>query len=75
MSNGKIYQDKEIQCYCGDTFVFTAGEQEFYERKGLNDPKRCEKCKAKKRAFFDKKESRGDGPALGAIDGVDDGTQ
>jgi cold shock CspA family protein len=37
------YQDKLINCRdCGGQFVFTAGEQEFYDTKGfLNAPTRC----------------------------------
>ena len=37
------YTDKEIICKdCGNGFVFTAGEQEFYAQKGLqNEPARC----------------------------------
>lgn len=37
------YQDKRIDCRdCGGQFIFTAGEQEFYDAKGfLNAPTRC----------------------------------
>jgi len=36
------FQDKTLTCVdCGQTFVFTAGEQEFYAQKGFqNAPKR-----------------------------------
>ena len=31
-----MYQDKSITCRdCGEDFVFTAGEQEFYAQKGF----------------------------------------
>ena len=45
-----MYQDKEIVCKdCGNTFVFTAGEQEFYAEKGFqNEPKSCKECRAAK---------------------------
>lgn len=45
------FQDKTLTCMdCGQTFVFTAGEQEFYAQKGFqNEPKRCKSCKATKR--------------------------
>jgi hypothetical protein len=45
MENGKL--DKEIICKrCGDKFLFTAGEQKFYEKHGFShDPKRCPKCR------------------------------
>ena len=37
------FEDKELVCAdCGKTFVFTAGEQEFYAGRGLtNEPRRC----------------------------------
>jgi CxxC-x17-CxxC domain-containing protein len=46
------FQDKTLSCVdCGQTFVFTAGEQEFYAQKGFqNAPKRCKACKSTKRA-------------------------
>ena len=45
------YTDKSITCPdCGSTFIFTAGEQEFFASKGFsNDPKRCPKCRQAKR--------------------------
>lgn len=49
-----MYEDKTLQCKdCGQDFVFTAGEQEFYEEKGFrNPPARCKDCRdAKKRAM------------------------
>ena len=41
------YADKELVCAdCGTTFVFTAGEQEFYAGRGLtNEPRRCGDCR------------------------------
>ena len=41
------YQDETIQCCsCHSTFVFTAREQELYERKGYeHKPKRCARCR------------------------------
>jgi CxxC-x17-CxxC domain-containing protein len=46
------YQDKTLTCAdCGQPFVFTAGEQEFFAQKGFqNPPKRCKACKATKRS-------------------------
>jgi CxxC-x17-CxxC domain-containing protein len=45
------YQDKTLNCVdCGQQFVFTAGEQEFYAQKGfMNEPKRCKSCKASRK--------------------------
>ncbi len=43
--------DKNLTCKdCGATFVFTEGEQAFYQEKGFtNEPQRCPDCrKAKK---------------------------
>ena len=42
------FQDKKLTCVdCGCEFTFTAGEQEFYKEKGLdNEPKRCRECRA-----------------------------
>lgn len=39
--------DKTIVCKdCGEEFVFTEGEQEFYKEKGFeNDPVRCANCR------------------------------
>lgn len=44
--------DKTLRCReCGVSFVFTAGEQEFYQSKGLlNEPGRCPACRAARRA-------------------------
>ncbi|NEZ45794.1 cytochrome C551 [Clostridium niameyense] len=45
--------DKNLVCSdCGNEFVFTEGEQEFYKEKGFeNEPKRCPECrKARKQS-------------------------
>jgi CxxC-x17-CxxC domain-containing protein len=46
------YADKTITCRdCGQSFVFTAGEQEFYEQKGFNnEPTRCPSCRQARKA-------------------------
>ncbi len=45
------YRDKSLICRdCGGTFVFTAGEQAFYQEKGLlNEPRRCPVCRSSRR--------------------------
>lgn len=45
------YKDKTIKCVdCGEEFVFTAGEQEFYAEKGfVNEPKRCKSCREQRK--------------------------
>ena len=51
---GKAIQmeDKTLICQdCGQEFIFTVGEQEFYKEKGFeNEPKRCKACRDKKKA-------------------------
>ena len=49
-----MYEDKILRCKdCGNEFVFTAGEQEFYAEKGfVNEPQRCKDCRiARKNAI------------------------
>lgn len=45
------YQDKTVTCIdCKKDFVFTAGEQQFYERKGFREsPKRCKTCREERK--------------------------
>ena len=51
--------DKTIKCMdCGQEFVFTESEQDFYAEKGFTDPKRCASCRAIKKA---QRESSGGG--------------
>lgn len=53
-------QDIELVCRdCGQTFVFTAGEQEFYSQKGfLHTPVRCPECRqARKKSRADTKQN------------------
>ena len=43
--------DKTIVCKdCGREFIFSVGEQEFYEEKGFeNEPTRCVFCRRTKK--------------------------
>lgn len=43
--------DKTLVCAeCSAEFVFTAGEQDFYQRRGLlHEPARCPSCRAARR--------------------------
>jgi CxxC-x17-CxxC domain-containing protein len=45
------YVDKTLTCEdCGTTFVFSAGEQEFFAQKGFqNEPRRCHDCRRTRR--------------------------
>jgi CxxC-x17-CxxC domain-containing protein len=39
--------DRTLTCRdCGKEFVFTAGEQEFYQQRGFSEPQRCQDCRA-----------------------------
>ncbi|MBU3979213.1 zinc-ribbon domain containing protein [Patescibacteria group bacterium] len=38
---------------CGQNFVWTADEQEFYKQKNFSAPLRCKNCRVKARAKFD----------------------
>ncbi len=41
------FQDRTLTCNdCGQAFAFAAGEQEFYQQRGLlNEPVRCPTCR------------------------------
>ena len=45
------FADKTLICRdCGQEFIFTAGEQEFYQSRGLrNEPGRCPACRSSRR--------------------------
>jgi CxxC-x17-CxxC domain-containing protein len=44
-------QDRILQCAdCGNNFVFTAGEQAFYQERNFSDPKRCPTCREARKA-------------------------
>ena len=47
-----MYEDKTLVCKdCGQEFVFSAGEQEFYAEKGFqNEPTRCKACRQARKA-------------------------
>lgn len=50
------FVDKSLNCKdCGQEFIFTAGEQQFYDEKGFeNIPGRCPSCRSAR-----KNQSRG----------------
>lgn len=43
-----MYTDKTLTCRdCGQSFLFTTGEQEFFASRGFtNEPSRCPECRA-----------------------------
>ncbi len=43
--------DKSLTCRdCGQQFVFTAGEQAFYQERGFSEPQRCPSCRSRRKA-------------------------
>ena len=54
-----MYEDKTLICrFCGSKFIFTAGEQRFFEEHALmNEPQHCPRCRrARRRAAYEKRE-------------------
>ena len=52
--------DRSLTCRdCGNEFVFTAGEQDFYTSRGFSDPQRCPSCRQAR------KQQRNDGDSFG----------
>ena len=47
-----MYEDKTLICKdCGNEFIFSAVEQEFYAEKGfVNEPQRCKECRLARKA-------------------------
>ena len=47
-----MYEDKTLTCCdCGNQFIFSASEQEFYAEKGFqNEPRRCKACRDARKA-------------------------
>jgi len=47
-----MFEDKTLVCKdCGAEFVFTAGEQEFFQERGFqNEPTRCKDCRTARKA-------------------------
>ena len=55
-----MYSDKVLTCAdCGQEFVFSAREQEFYATRQFSEPRRCGSCRASRKA------SRGDSGGAG----------
>jgi len=47
-----MYTDRTLTCRdCSQSFVFTAGEQEFFASRGFtNEPSRCPECRAQRKS-------------------------
>lgn len=42
--------DQSLKCVdCNFSFIFSEGEQKFYEEKGFLPPRRCKECRMKKK--------------------------
>jgi len=45
------YTDKTLACQdCGQSFTFSADDQEFFSTKGYSEPKRCPSCRQNRRS-------------------------
>lgn len=45
------YTDRTLTCQdCGQTFSFSADDQEFFALKGYTEPKRCPSCRQARKA-------------------------
>jgi CxxC-x17-CxxC domain-containing protein len=43
--------DRTLTCAdCGQEFVFTGSEQQFYNDRGFSEPRRCRNCRAQRKA-------------------------
>jgi CxxC-x17-CxxC domain-containing protein len=51
-----MFEDKELECKeCGNKFLFSASEQEFFQKRGFeHEPARCQDCRKKKRESIEK---------------------
>jgi CxxC-x17-CxxC domain-containing protein len=46
-----LTSDRTITCAdCGQEFIFSASEQQFYADRGFSDPRRCPTCRAQRKA-------------------------
>ena len=63
IERSSLYSDKNLTCAdCGQQFVFTASEQDFYAQRGFTEPRRCPTDRAARKAA---RQSSGAGYSLG----------
>lgn len=63
-----MYNDKNLTCAdCGQEFVFTSSEQDFYAQRGFTEPRRCSSCRASRKAA--RGDSGGGGSSYGSSRG------
>ena len=69
-----MYNDKTLTCAdCGQQFVFTASEQDFYAQRGFSEPRRCSSCRASRKAARGNGGGGGGGAGYGASGGYGGG--
>ena len=69
-----MYNDKTLTCAdCGQQFVFTASEQDFYAQRGFSEPRRCASCRASRKASRGNGGGNGGGGGYGASGGYSSG--
>lgn len=62
-----MYNDKNLTCAdCGQEFVFTASEQDFYAQRGFTEPRRCSSCRASRKAARGDNGGGGGGSSYGS---------
>ncbi|MGH2511303.1 MAG: zinc-ribbon domain containing protein, partial [Candidatus Limnocylindrales bacterium] len=62
-----MYTDKTLTCAdCGQEFVFTASEQDFYAQRNFTEPRRCSSCRASRKASRNASDSGGYGADNGS---------
>jgi CxxC-x17-CxxC domain-containing protein len=66
-----VYNDKNLTCAdCGQEFVFTASEQDFYAQRNFTEPRRCSSCRVSRKAARD---SEGGGSSYSSGGGYSSG--
>ncbi|HKQ08201.1 MAG TPA: zinc-ribbon domain-containing protein [Blastocatellia bacterium] len=47
-------EDRTLTCAdCSQPFTFSAGEQQFFQERGMSEPKRCKECRQARKANRD----------------------
>jgi len=51
------YEDRTLKCIdCGEEFIFATGEQRYFEKRQLVEPKRCPECRQKRKKLLSERE-------------------
>ncbi len=67
--------DRNLTCAdCGQEFVFTANEQDFYTERGFSDPRRCPACRQARKAQRGSTSSGSGGYSSGGGSGYSSGS-